>query len=1086
MAPSRRRGCCCPRRYASLLLLLLVGVARAQDGDGLGSLLDGAGNADTVAPTPAPALEAAEVEALTPDVELLSDILASDVGEELEQDQGLLDVLIQWEWQRLLQAAGNASSSSSDKAAPAPTNGAAAAPFVTCAEGGRAAVEAMQASWSAASPQARDADAAVETGIPYFAEANLTCYVVQGLPADVLNQAKSDEHVKYSIPLPSPLKLARGLFFKMTNGRLFKSTQVCNAGIRIVLSPGVGEDEAGVAALVASIQDDLATGAFREKLAATFPFANKTMVEEASNASTMAALARARVPIPSKQRLRRTMPAAEPTTTTTTTKATPIARAVRWWSRIKPVLSGELTCDWAALDISLQLPFLSLNGYCALVPDDVAKASSCLTVLVAFLASRTEVLFLEPFPVLRPLNSVASAVIQSGTMTRTPLWDAGLDGRGQVVQVADTGLDQNSCFFSDATGNVAPTTWEDGTFDLSRRKVVQLVADGDAVDVASGHGTHCAGTVAGSCSTSSAAFDYNYKGVAFNAKIAFYDGGKPNGALAFPSNMQLKFFPPGYDAGARVFSNSWGSNFNTYTYMDSEFDGWMATHPDSLVLAAAGNTGASGFKTVFSPALSKNALAVGASQSLRHRAYNVDNVAMFSARGPTADGRIKPDVLAPGSVVFSANASSDLAAYTCTVIGKQGTSMATAVVSGAVALIRQYFLEGRYPSGTVRASDALVPTGALLKALVVNSAMPMKFYLTKSDGTNSVPLGLPPDNYQGFGRVALDQVLNLVPGNPLSLYVRNAVAVSEGEVHMYKFSIKGSGATKPFKVTMTWTDPYVPASSGKIVLHDLDLALVRAGQPNVVVYPNELTAGPDKVNTVEKIALYTPAAGDVYTVTVTGTSVATAASQDYALVASGDFVSGAWYCQDPSLGRANADYKTEHCALACTNAAFVTTPICCGSAAGATCDAATAQESASVCQAASARPAACSPIVVAATNAPTRAPSKLPTRVPTLPPTRIPSRAPSTRPTGAPSKRPTTPTTTTTTAAIPTVAAAPSPEPTNLPSLGPAADENAAWNVSSLVDPSSDGRRSQRAGWMVWALCMAVAAWHTAAAMTTM
>jgi len=291
------------------------------------------------------------------------------------------------------------------------------------------------------------------------------------------------------------------------------------------------------------------------------------------------------------------------------------------------------------------------------------------------------------------------------------------------------------------------------------------VAGADAIDVGSGHGTHCAGSAAGNCAAPSAQ-NINFRGVAYAAKLAIYDGGSATGALSFPSNLQLRMFPPGYKAGARVFSNSWGSNQYSYTFMDAEFDGFMFLQPDALVLVAAGNTGANGFRTVFSPSLSENALCVGASQSLRVSTHRVGNVAQFSARGPSPDGRIKPDLVAPGMMVTSANASRGSGSYTCTVVSKSGTSMATAVVAGAVALLRQknFFLEGRYPSGVPTATDALMPTGALLKALLINSAVPMSRYMFANG--SFVTLGLPPDNYQGFGRLQLDTVLHLAPNNP--------------------------------------------------------------------------------------------------------------------------------------------------------------------------------------------------------------------------------------------------------------------------------------------------------------------------------
>jgi hypothetical protein len=69
------------------------------------------------------------------------------------------------------------------------------------------------------------------------------------------------EHIKYSAPLPAILKLARGLFVRVSQGRLFASAETCVTGIRVVLSPGIATDEAVVTAFDASVRDELRTGA---------------------------------------------------------------------------------------------------------------------------------------------------------------------------------------------------------------------------------------------------------------------------------------------------------------------------------------------------------------------------------------------------------------------------------------------------------------------------------------------------------------------------------------------------------------------------------------------------------------------------------------------------------------------------------------------------------------------------------------------------------------------------------------------------------------------------------------------------------
>lgn len=137
------------------------------------------------------------------------------------------------------------------------------------------------------------------------------------------------------------------------------------------------------------------------------------------------------------------------------------------------------------------------------------------------------------------------------------------------------------------------------------------------------------------------------------------------------------------------------------------------------VLVAAGNDGPS-FATVGDPATAKNNLAIGAGENARE-AYNeydgttygdeqmkrAQNLVFFSSRGPTADGRFKPDVVCPGDDIRSACSDGSLATNQCgsqvesyydnkdrpegVVLGMSGTSMATPLCAGAAALVRQYF-----------------------------------------------------------------------------------------------------------------------------------------------------------------------------------------------------------------------------------------------------------------------------------------------------------------------------------------------------------------------------------------------------------
>jgi hypothetical protein len=73
------------------------------------------------------------------------------------------------------------------------------------------------------------------------------------------------------------------------------------------------------------------------------------------------------------------------------------------------------------------------------------------------------------------------------------------------------------------------------------------------------------------------------------------------------------------------------------------------------------------------------------------------------------------------------------------------------------------------------------------------------------------------------------------------------------------------------------------------------------------------TTTTDPTLSCRQIAIYSPSAGDVMTVTVAGTSVTTTARQYYAIVASGSFYSSVWYCQNTLANRTDATYTTGFC-----------------------------------------------------------------------------------------------------------------------------------------------------------------------------
>jgi hypothetical protein len=202
---------------------------------------------------------------------------------------------------------------------------------------------------------------------------------------------------------------------------------------------------------------------------------------------------------------------------------------------------------------------------------NVVAAAPCRAAAAAaarWLARRPEVLWVQPHaPRGTFANKYARAVVAGGAVAKPPsiptavdppLWGAEITGAGEVVGIGDSGVDMRSCFFDDPNVPTAGPT---------HRKVVlyRATAAGDLSD-GHGHGTHCAGTLAGSLldsSTSTAVAPA--VGLAPAAKLAVTDLGTGFGTeMIIPTSMRA-YYAPAWSAGARVHSDSWGEVTSGYT-----------------------------------------------------------------------------------------------------------------------------------------------------------------------------------------------------------------------------------------------------------------------------------------------------------------------------------------------------------------------------------------------------------------------------------------------------------------------------------------------------------------------------------------
>jgi hypothetical protein len=192
-------------------------------------------------------------------------------------------------------------------------------------------------------------------------------------------------------------------------------------------------------------------------------------------------------------------------------------------------------------------------------------------------------------------------------------------------------------------------------------------------------------------------------------------------------------------------------------------------------------------------------------------------MAGYSSRGPTTDNRRKPTLVAPGcgrSSVSSGNPNDD------TNVGAMstwsGTSYACPAASSAAAMIRQYFEEGYYPNGAPLANNELIPSAALVKAVMMASGEMM----TGSRADSKVELKYP-NNSQGWGRVLLDNALYFSGDTTNLLVVDNKDGLNTGEVVEYEFEVTTN--TEPVKFFLAWSDYPGAVGASPALVNNLNL-----------------------------------------------------------------------------------------------------------------------------------------------------------------------------------------------------------------------------------------------------------------------
>ena len=488
-------------------------------------------------------------------------------------------------------------------------------------------------------------------------------------------------------------------------------------------------------------------------------------------------------------------------------------------------------------------------------------------------------------------NSQTSWKIQSGIQDYRPIWDQGLRGEGQIIGVADSGIDwDHECFYDPEHPQVQYTNkGQTNPPDLAHRKIVnywRFVNDGQDK---SDHGTHVSGTLA--CDNTyitNNSGNPNGQGMAPKARLSLTDLESTNFPLPAVSDVSL-IFNNQYSDTARIHSDSWGEYylFGVYTAMTRAMDDYMWNHKDFLVLVANGNQGGCG-----PPATAKSIVSVGYESA---------------SQGPTNDGRIKPTVVASGSIT-SADNDGNLSSFNSGYRGMAGTSMATPAVAGGLALIRQYFMEGWYPTGEPNSGDALTPSAAMLKAVLLGGAAEVTSGSVDIKKENKYP-----NNTQGWGFINLNHSLHFSGQRKKLWVIDQSQGLNTGD--RFSYTVTVTDVTEPLRVVLVWTD-YPGAYGGtQILVNDLNL---RVQAPNGKTYLGNVTQGlnpgrsvtggnPDRANVEEGVFLPSSQYGLVagtYTLTVEAINVPQG-PQPYALVAIGGLEGGPIDTEAPEVESTN-------------------------------------------------------------------------------------------------------------------------------------------------------------------------------------
>lgn len=392
------------------------------------------------------------------------------------------------------------------------------------------------------------------------------------------------------------------------------------------------------------------------------------------------------------------------------------------------------------------------------------------------------------------------------------------------------------------------------------------------------HSTHIAGTLIGNNTSNP-----NATGIAYDATSKAYDW------VNDTAEMTVEAL-----GGMLVANNSYGFDpiylqtyqFGKYNTTAKEWDNIMYNAPYFQIVKAVGNARSidptiapqvaakQGYDLLEGGGIAKNVLVVTSVNENSNPNGDSDfSISSFSSYGPTDDGRIKPDIAAQGENVYSS-----IETYNSAYGYYNGTSSASASVTGGITLLQQYW----------KTLNPNYMWSSSVRAILAHTA------------NDKGALG--PDYIYGWGLMDTERAAQLIYSNNKSTLVKEESLANGQEYRLYVVATKAD--QQPLVATLAWTDPAgnigntVTDDEAKALINDLDITIVKkddAGNAQTF-YPwklggiNNYTAvatrnSANSVDNIEKVEIENP--DGLYQVIIKHKGTLQQGNQNFSLILSG-------------------------------------------------------------------------------------------------------------------------------------------------------------------------------------------------------